>query len=69
MPEIIPIDKYMTEDMKLMLDEFSLFTEDILKGADLVIYLGVTDNPTNPEFGSRGVAWRGVVCQSVENSK
>lgn len=68
MPEIIPIDKYMTEDLYVMLDEFSLFTENILRGADLVVYLGVTDNPTNPEFGHRGVTRVGVVCQSVKNS-
>ena len=62
MPEIIPIDMYMTEDMDYNLNEFSLFTEDILKGADLAVYLGISDNP---EYGFRGKAWVGTVCQSV----
>ena len=66
MPEINPIGKYMTEDMNYNLREFARFTENILKGADLAVYLGISNNP---EFSYRGKAWVGVVCQNVENYK
>ena len=45
MPEINPIGKYMTEDMNYNLREFARFTENILKGADLAVYLGISNNP------------------------